>query len=305
MRILICGSTGLVGSALVAHLQEKGDEVLRLVRDRNALGPNDIFWDPAAGQLEADKLEGVDAVVNLAGENVATGRWTTAKKARIRDSRVKGAQLLSKALVGLRRKPQALIAASAIGFYGDRGDDLLDEHSAPGEGFLPDVCREWEAASQAAQAAQAAEAGGIRVALLRIGVVLSTRGGALAKLLTPFKLGLGGRIGHGRQYMSWITLTDLVRVIDFALNTESLRGPVNAVAPQPVTNADFAKELGRALSRPALAPLPAFVARALFGEMGETLLLAGAHVLPAKLKQAGFSFEHPDLRTALAAELAG
>lgn len=292
MKVLVSGSTGLVGSALVPFLVSGGHEVVRLVRGRPAPGVVAVPWDPQAGTIAAAQLEGFDAVVHLAGENIA-GRWTTAKKARIRSSRVEGTRLLADALAGLKRPSRTLICASAIGYYGNRGDELLREDSPPGAGFLAEVCREWEGAAR-----PAAEKG-IRVVHLRIGVVLSPAGGALAQMLTPFKLGLGGRIGSGNQYMSWIAIDDLIGAFHHALITESLRGPVNAVAPRPMTNLEFTKTLGRVLGRPTLFPMPAFAARLAFGEMADELLLASARVEPTKLASSGYRFRAPELEGAL------
>lgn len=292
MKILVSGSTGLVGSALVPFLVSGGHEVVRLVRGQPQLGATEVPWDPQAGTIEAAKLEGLDAVVHLAGENIA-GRWTAAKKARIRSSRVEGTRLLAETLARLKRPPKTLIGASAIGYYGHRGGEVLREDSPPGAGFLADVCREWEAAAR-----PAAEKG-LRVVPLRIGVVLSAAGGALARMLTPFKLGLGGRIGPGNQFMSWIAIDDLTGAIHHALTTESLRGPVNAVAPRPATNLEFTKTLGRVLGRPTIFPMPAFAARLAFGEMADELLLASARVEPAKLVSSGYRFRAPELEGAL------
>ena len=301
MRVIVTGATGLVGSALVRSLLADGHEVTRLVRGRaqgfRAPGTAAVHWDPERGEIEARELEGHDAAVHLAGDPIAEGRWDEEKKRRIRESRVKGTRLLAEALAGLERRPSALVSASATGFYGDRGDEVLREESASGEGFLSEVCREWEKATLAASQA------GIRVVHLRIGVVLSAEGGALSKMLTPFKLGVGGRIGNGRQYMSWITLEDLVHVIRRAIEDESLRGPVNAVSPQPVTNEQFTKALGSVLGRPTIFPVPAFAARLAFGEMADALLLSGARVEPARLSEAGHQFKHPEIEGALRAVL--
>ena len=291
MKILVTGATGLVGSALVPFLAGGGHEVARL--GRSAPGAGDIRWDPEAGVLEPDALEGFDGVVHLAGDNIATGRWTAEKKRRIRESRVKGTSLLATALAGLERPPRVLVSASAIGFYGDRGDEELIEGSAAGSGFLSEVCREWEAATEAA------EGKGIRVAHARLGVVLSKDGGALAKMLTPFRLGAGGVIGNGRQYMSWITLDDTVAAIGHLLSTESAAGPVNVVAPAPVTNGEFTRTLGRVLRRPTLFPMPGFAARLAFGEMADALLLAGTRVKPAGLLDSGYAFRHGSLEEGL------
>jgi uncharacterized protein (TIGR01777 family) len=293
MIIAITGSTGLVGTALVDALEAEGHVVRRLVR-REARDPrHEIRWDPDAGQIDAAGLEGVDAVVHLAGENLAAHRWTAAFKQKISQSRVRGTRLLCDALARLATKPAVLVSASAVGYYGDRGEELLDESSTPGKGFLADVCQQWEAATQPARAA------GVRVVNLRLGVVLSPQGGALTQMLTPFKLGVGGVIGSGRQYLSWIALDDLVSAIRFALKTAALTGPVNAVAPQPVTNREFTKTLGKVLGRPTVIPMPAFAARLAFGEMADEMLLGGARVEPRALRGAGFEFQHSDLEAAL------
>lgn len=294
MRVLVTGSNGLLGSALVPSLTQDGHEVVRLTHSPRPKLDNVIAWDPAAGVLDAALLEGMDAVVHLAGENIAAGRWTADRKRRILESRVKGTKLLADSLARLARPPRCLVSASAIGFYGDRGQEILQEDSSPGTGFLPEVCAGWERASQPVTAR------GIRLVTLRIGIVLSSRGGALPRMLLPFRLGLGGRTGNGRQYMSWIELDDLVRVIRHSMATDSLSGPVNAVAPNPVTNREFTRALGRILSRPALFVMPAFAARIALGEMAEELLLASARVLPAALLGSEFSFRFPQIEAALA-----
>ena len=259
----------------------------------SAVSQEDVFWDPAAGELDPDALEGVEAVVHLAGENIAAGRWNAVRKERIRESRVAGTKLLCSKLAEMPHPPKVRVCASAIGYYGDRGDESLPEDAPAGEGFLPDVCREWEAASSAAEHA------GIRVVRLRIGVVLSSKGGALKKMLLPFKMGAGGKVGSGCQYMSWISIDDLTRVILHCIESDALSGAVNAVTPAPVTNQEFTKTLGRVLVRPTLFPLPPFAARLALGEMADALLLASAKVEPAVLKASGFEFEHSDLEEAL------
>lgn len=297
-RLAVSGASGLVGARLCADLSD-GEmfDVYRLVRDRTEAGSDAVYWSAARGEVDTHRLEGMDAVVHLAGENIAEGRWSRAKKRAIRDSRVKGTRTLSEAVARLERKPSVLVSASAVGWYGDRGDEVLDETSGAGEGFLSDVCREWEAAADAARDA------GIRVVHLRFGVVLSAEGGALAKMLTPFKMGVGGRLGNGRQYVSWIWIGDLVRVIRFALEREDLSGAVNAVGPEPVTNRELTTTLAGVLEKPAAIPVPAFSVKLMFGEMGEALLLSSARVLPRRLTEAGFTFEQPTLEGALRAEL--
>lgn len=296
MRVLISGSSGLVGLALATRLRRRGDDVVRLVRSTDT--PDDaVAWDPAHGRLDPRQLESFDTVVHLAGENIAGGRWTTARMQRIRDSRVVGTRLLAERLLETGHRPGVFVQASAIGYYGDRGDEKLDESSAAGSGFLADVCREWEDASRPLASA------GVRVVLLRIGVVLSSDGGALPKMALPFRLGLGGVIGSGAQFTSWITLDDLCAVIEFAIARGDLAGPVHAVAPEPVTNREFTAALGKVLRRPTLVPLPAFAARLLLGRMADELLLASARVVPAKLSAAGFTWRHANLEAALRAQL--
>lgn len=292
MTVLVTGASGLVGRALVGQLAARGERAVRLVR-RAPQGPQEALWDPALGAVEGETARAADAVVHLAGENVASGRWTASRKARIRDSRVGPTRALAAWLAQLDRPPLAFICASGIGYYGDRGDEMLDEASPPGTGFLAGVCREWEAAADPAARA------GIRVVSLRIGLVLSGTGGALPRMLKPFRLGVGGVVGSGDQWMSWITLDDLVEVILRTVADERLRGAVNAVAPGAVTNAEFAHTIGRVLGRPALVPLPAPAVRLLLGEMGGALLLASARVRPRRLEDAGHRFRHPALEQAL------
>jgi hypothetical protein len=292
MNILVTGAGGLVGRALVPFLTAGEHRVIRLVRSKAGSGAGDVAWDPTAGTLDRAALEGSDAVVHLAGENIF-GRWTARKKARIRDSRAKPTRLLCESLAQLSLPPRVLVCASAVGYYGDRGAEVLREESAPGDSFLAEVCREWEAATQAATDV------GIRVVNLRFGMVLTPAGGALATMLLPFRLGLGGRFGSGRQFMSWIALDDLLEVVRHALTTEGLRGPVNAVAPTPVTNLDFTRTLGWVLRRPTVFSVPAFAARLVFGEMADALLLASARVEPARLQATGFRFRFPELEGAL------
>lgn len=293
MKILVTGSSGLVGSALIPSLKAKGHEVIRLVRSEPKDSATEIYWNPENGTLNADALEGLDGVVHLAGDNLAEGRWTDEKKRRIRESRVKGTTLLSETLAKLEKKPDVLVSASAIGFYGNRGDEILSEQSASGEDFLSEVCREWELATQAA--AQS----GVRVVNLRFGVILSGEGGALKKMLTPFQMGVGGKLGDGKQYMSWIVIDDAVGAIEHALTNDALRGPVNVVAPEAVTNYEFTKAMGSTLSRPTFFPVPAFAARLAFGEMADATLLSSQRVEPARLKESGFVFKYPKLEDAL------
>lgn len=290
MRVLISGASGLVGRALAARFEERGDTVVALVRRRDALG---IFWDPKSGHLDSAAAEAADAVVHLAGENVASGRWTPARRAEIRDSRVIGTRMLAERLAALERPPAVMITASAIGFYGDGDDTVQTEKSALGRGFLAEVCRDWEAGCEPAAKR------GIRVVSLRIGLVLTGRGGALRQMLPVFRLGLGARIGDGRQWMSWITLGDLVRVVEHVLTDDELHGPVNATAPQPVRNSEFTRTLARVLRRPVLLAIPAFVLHAALGEMADEMLLTSARVVPERLEQRGFHFEHPALEPAL------
>ena len=289
MKVAITGSTGLVGTALTALLTSGGHEVLSI--SRGSSGEN-LIWDPYSDKMESAGLEGVDAVVHLSGENIA-GRWSSEKKKRIRESRIKGTTLLSNTLAGMKAPPKVLVAASAIGYYGERGETILDEEAESGQGFLAEVCREWEAATQPAVEK------GIRVVNLRIGVVLTPQGGALQKMLLPFKMGAGGVVGSGRQYWSWITLDDVIGAIYHALATDELSGPVNAVAPNPVTNREFTKILGEVLSRPTLFPLPGFAARLALGEMADELLLSSTRVKPKKLLASGYEFRKSDLESAL------
>jgi uncharacterized protein (TIGR01777 family) len=297
MRVAVTGASGLVGTAVVSFLSERGREIVRLVRREPRSTASEVYWNPDSGEIDGPALEGIDAVVHLGGVGIAAGRWTARRKTAILESRVASTRLLSNSLSEMNRPPHTIICASAIGYYGDRGDELLNEESPPGAGFLADVCKAWEAATDPARQA------GLRVVNLRIGMVLSRHGGALKRMLPPFRMGLGGIVGSGRQYLSWIALSDLVRAIDFLLTADDSSGPVNAVAPQPVTNREFTRTLGRVLRRPTPLPLPGFAVRLLFGEMGEALLLAGSRVQPARLTQAGFSFEHPSLEAALNAEL--
>ena len=291
MHVAVTGSHGLIGGALMPLLTMGGHRVTPLVRGGASEGQ--IAWDPSGGSFDASGLAGVDGIVHLAAENIGTGRWTTLRKDRIRESRVHGTRVLCEGLEKLPSPPKVLVSASAIGFYGDRGDELLDEHSPAGRGFLADVVCQWEAATEPAAAA------GIRVVLMRFGVVLSPAGGALAKMLAPFRLGAGGILGSGRQFWSWIALDDAAGAILHALTTDALRGLVNAVAPNPVTNAQFTKTLGRALSRPTIVRMPAFLLRLALGEMADELLLASTRVEPKRLRDSGYQFHYASLEEAL------
>lgn len=294
MRVLVSGSSGLIGSALVASLKNAGARITRLARPSTVWGESDeerIPWDPAQ-PISPDAVSGFDAVVHLAGESIV-GRWTSAKKVRIRDSRIPTTANLARGLAEAKPKPQVFLSASAIGYYGNRGDEILSEQNTPGTGFAADLAREWEQASL--QAAQA----GIRTVQMRVGVVMSTAGGALPKMLPAFRLGIGGRLGDGRQWMSWIGLQDVIGAVHHLVGSDLLQGPVNLVAPRPVTNAEFSKTLGSVLSRPAIFPVPAFAARLAFGEMADELLLSSQRVEPAKLISSGYPFRFPTLRQCL------
>ena len=294
--VAITGASGLIGHALVERLRASGKRVRRVVRSARPESRDDIVWDPMRDVLAPHDLEGAEAVVHLAGEPIAQ-RWTSARRRAIRDSRIRGTLLLARTIAALDRKPRVLLSGSAVGYYGDRGDEAVSEDSAPGTDFLSGVAREWEAATATAKDAA------VRVVLLRTGVVLNPKGGALEKLLPPFKLGVGGPIGSGRQWMSWIALDDHLRAIEHAMATTGVHGPVNLVAPNPVTNAEFASTLGRVLGRPALVPVPSFALELLYGEMARATLLAGQRVLPKALLRSGFRFEHPTLEDALRFEL--
>ncbi len=292
MKILVSGAAGLVGAALVARFQGEGHEVIELRRLSAGQTDAKAVWDQKTGRVDLTRCPSPEAVVHLAGETIAQ-RWTAPAKIRIRNSRVNGTRLLVEALTQLPRLPRVLISASATGYYGDRGDDTLDETSAPGTGFLANVAQAWEAA------ANGATERGVRVITLRLGVVLSERGGALRKMLPAFRFGLGGRLGSGRQFWSWIALDDLVNAILFCLNNERLHGPINATSPHPVTNREFTRALAQALHRPARLPVPAFMVRLVFGEMGREALLASARVMPALLQAEGFTFEFSEISAAL------
>ncbi|HTL52582.1 MAG TPA: TIGR01777 family oxidoreductase [Planctomycetota bacterium] len=293
MHVVISGASGLVGTALTAALTGAGHRVSSLSRAPADPMQHRLHWDPEKKDLDKACFNGVDAVVHLAGDNIGAGRWSAAKKKKMRDSRILGTMLISDTLAKLQRAPGVLVSATAVGIYGDRGDEELTEESAPGSDYLAGLCQEWE------QAVEPAVQKGIRVVLPRFGVILSPRGGALRKMLTPFKMGVGGRIGSGRQYLSWITLDDAVAAIQHLIHTSTLKGPVNVVAPTPVTNLEFTKTLGKVLHRPTILPMPAFMVKLLFGEMGKALLLSSQKVKPAVLAQSGFQFRHPTLEEGL------
>jgi uncharacterized protein len=297
MKILVTGATGLVGTALVAALAREGHTVCRLVRSGTksrggAAGTFDVPWDSETGNLGGAAV-GAEAVVNLAGASIVAGRWTNARKKLLRTSRVDATRSLVKALGKMNAKPTVLVSASAVGFYGNRGDETLTEDSSPGNDFLSNLTKEWEAE------VLHAEEFGTRVVLARFGIILAGTGGALPEMMLPFKFGLGGRIGDGKQWLSWITLDDVVAILRLALITGDLRGPINIVAPEPVRNADFAKELAKAMNRPAIFPAPAFALRLAMGEMADALLLASQRVVPQKLTSAGYSFASRNLKDAL------
>jgi uncharacterized protein (TIGR01777 family) len=292
MKILITGASGMIGRELQKKLAQRGDQLLLASRKEPA-DDRDIKWSVEEGFAEPERLEGVDAVVHLAGENVSGLRWTDEKKKAIRDSRVLGTRSVVDAMSRLNKKPRVFIASSAIGFYGERGDEEVTESSGPGDNFLAEVCRDWEAESRRAEDA------GIRTVLLRTGIVLTKEGGALGTMLLPFKLGVGGVVGSGIQWMCWISMDDHLSVIVFCLDYEQLRGAVNAVAPNPVTNEEFTKTLGDVLYRPTFFPLPEFAVSMVFGEMGDALLLASTRVLPKRLLDAGYEFKYPVLKKAI------
>lgn len=293
MKILISGSSGLVGSALIPYLTKNGHEVIKLVRQISHFGANEVPWDLKRGLINPIQLENLDAVIHLSGDNIASGRWTEEKKKRIRDSRLISTRVLCRALKGLKHPPKVLICASAVGYYGDRGDDLLTEESSKGTGFLSDLCAEWQAAAQ-----QAVDKG-IRVVFLRFGAVLSPTGGMLKKMITPFKWGLGGVIGSGQQYISWISIDDALAVVNEVLKKDTYRGSINTVSPNPVTNQEFTQTLGELLHRPTLMWMPALAARLVFGEMADDILLASTRAVPEVLQKAGFKFSNPDLKPTL------
>jgi len=295
MNILVAGASGLIGTSLVKLLRANGHKVRILVRERSLVSAENIFWDPSTGNLDASQISDIDAVVNLSGQNIAGSKWTTTYKQKIRDSRIQTTQLLVDTICNLKNHPKVLLNASAVGFYGSRGSENIDESSSSGEGFLADVCREWEAVTTKASAR------GIRVVLSRTGMVLSPTGGALQKMLLPFKLGLGGKLGSGTQFMSWISLADAVNAMSFCLENNNVQGPVNLVAPQPLTNLEFTKTLGWVLRRPTMFTVPASVLKITLGQMADELLLSSIKAYPKLLLDNGYRFLHDRLDTALLA----
>lgn len=297
LTVAITGASGLVGSTLRSFLTTGGHEVVSLVRDSRKLDEHSVFWNPAAGVLDEKGLTRVDAVVHLAGTSIADGRWTEARKRSIKQSRVRGTELIARTLASMKNGPRVLVCASAVGFYGNRGTDTITEGEPAGKGFLAEVCRAWEGASKPAERA------GVRVVTLRSGIALSPRGGALGQMLLPFKMGAGGRLGSGKQYVSWIDLDDLVGLIQHAIYDDTLRGPVNATSPNPVTNATFTSALGRALGRPTVIPVPALAVKAAFGELGTEALLWGQRAIPEKATKAGFDFFYEGVEDSLRFQL--
>jgi uncharacterized protein (TIGR01777 family) len=304
MRVLISGSSGLIGSAVIRLLTENGHTVSRLLRPQSKPLPspatedgtvaNDVRWDPTANEFDAQAAEGTDAVVHLAGASIGGGRWTNSRKAILRSSRIDATRHLVDSLSALIKKPKIFIGASAVGYYGSRADEKLTDHSGPGADFLAQTCKDWERESN-----RAVEFGA-RVVILRFGIVLSTRGGALPRMLTPIKMFVGGKLGSGQQWMSWISRDDVAGVIRFALENETVRGPINTVSPYPIRNADFVRKAARAVHRPAIFPAPAFALRLMLGEMADGLLLSSQRVIPEKLKSLGYEFQDADLGFALA-----
>ncbi len=297
LRIAVTGATGFLGSVLEPALATAGYNVVRITRGEPRPGSTDVQWDPSNGTIKSGELAGVHGVIHLAGENIAQ-RWTDETRRRILHSRTDGTGLIARTMASLDQPPPVLISASAVGFYGPRGDEELDEQSAPGKGFLADVVQAWEAAADPARKA------GIRVVHPRLGVLLGEDGGVLERLLPPFRLGLGGPIGDGQQWMSWVARSDVVRALLFLLDAGTLDGPVNVVSPEPVRNDRFTSALGHALHRPTLGVVPAFALRAVYGQMAEETLLAGQRVLPKRLQEAGFQFRHPEIEEAIRSELA-
>ena len=293
MKILLTGGTGLIGTALTHKLRDRGDTVGYFVRGQSPARPDDVPWNPATGEMQLDRVDGVDAIVNLAGASIGGGRWSEKRKRELIESRVNLTRNLIGNLARLRKPPHTFVSASAVGYYGSRGDEVLTEQSAPGDDFLATVSRDWEVE------AMKGEQLGARVAITRFGVALSKNGGALAQMLFPFRIGVGGRLGSGKQWLAWVALDDLASAIMTVLDNPSLRGPMNVVSPNPVRNLEFTKTLGKVLHRPTIFPVPAFILKTILGEMGEALLLSSQRAIPERLTRAGFKFESPDLETAL------
>ncbi len=291
MKVAVTGSTGLIGSSLVSFLSKKDVTVSKILRENPE--DNEVSWKPEGGNWDSAFTGGIDGIVHLAGENIASGRWTRVKKDKIRNSRIEGTKRLCEHILKLPTPPSVFVCASAIGFYGDRGMEFLNEGSSRGSGFLPDVCVDWE------DAANIVSKAGIRVVNVRFGIVLSKDGGALTKMLTPFKMGMGGKVGSGTQYMSWVAIDDATGAIYHTLITDSLNGPINVTAPNPVTNKEFTNTLGKVLNRPTVMPMPAFAARLAFGEMANDLLLASTKVAPKRLSDSGYEFQYTELENAL------
>ena len=298
MKVLISGGSGLVGSALTSALRADGHSVSHFVRPGRTAAPGDVLWNPSRATVDVPALEGYDAIVHLSGASIADGRWTVERKAVLRSSRLDSTRVLVDSLTHLKQPPRVFVCASAIGFYGDRGDELLTETSGCGNDFLSVLCRAWE--SEAARAA----ASGIRTVMTRFGVILATQGGALPRMLTPFKLGVGGRLGSGKQWISWIALEDVVKALRAAIDNQNLSGPVNVVAPQPLQNDEFTRVLAGVMHRPAIFPAPAFALRLALGQMADALLLSSQRVQPEKLAKTGHNFRYETLRPALQAILA-
>ena len=291
-KVLISGASGLLGSAYSDYLSKKGHTVFRLVR-REPAAENELFWDPMTGELELKNIEGFDSIINYSGKNIGLGRWTKKSKKVIYDSRLQSTTLLSESIAKLDNPPESFLSSSAVGYYGECGIEFVNEGAEPGEGFLSDLCAKWEKATMPAVKA------GVRVIQLRSGVVLSAKGGALAKMLTPFKLGLGGRLGNGRQYMSWIMIDDHVGALYHLMTSDNIQSPVNVVSPEPVTNREFTKILAKVLHRPAVFPVPAFVLKTLLGQVADEILLSSTRAIPQLLMGSGFEFKYPALEDAL------
>jgi uncharacterized protein (TIGR01777 family) len=293
MKILLSGSSGLIGSHIISNFDKKKYHLIRLVRNDKDISDDTIFWNPSKGALDKSKLNGLDVVIHLAGENISSARWTRKQKEKITNSRVNTTSLLAKTLIELKESPKLFICASATGYYGNRNDELLDEESTPGEGFLADVCKKWEAAANPVRKAR------IRTIHLRFGVVLSNKGGAFKKMLSPFKLGIGGIFGNGQQYMPWITIDDILGILEHVIQNKNITGSINVVTPNPIINSQYTKLLGELLSRPTILRIPAISLKILLGQMADELLLSSARVIPKKLIESGYQFKFPEIKSAL------